>query len=172
MHGDTHQWISYHINSLRLHTLGQRKNGCHFPDDIFKWIFLNENVWILIKISLNFGPKGPINNIPALVQIMAWRRPGAKTLSEPMMVSLLMHICVILPQWVMIIIHNQRSCSTLVEHLAIIWTNVDNFTYCQNWNLKISFQWNFSQKAFFFILFKKIYLKCCLWNGNFFLIQA
>ena len=42
---------------------------------------------------------GPINNIPALVQIMAWRRPGDKPLSEPMMVSLLMHICITQPQW-------------------------------------------------------------------------
>ena len=58
-----------------------------FPDDIFKRIFLNENVWILIKISLKFVPKGLINNIPALVQIMAWRRPGDKPLFEPMMVS-------------------------------------------------------------------------------------
>ena len=41
-----------------------------------------------------------INNIPSLVQIMAWRRPGNKPLSEPMMVSLLTHICVIRPQWV------------------------------------------------------------------------
>ena len=46
---------------------------------------------ILIKISLKFVPKVPINNIPSLVQIMAWRRPGDKPLSEPMMVSLLMH---------------------------------------------------------------------------------
>ena len=45
-----------------------------------------------MKISLKFVPKGPINNIPALVQIMALRRPGDKSLSEPMMVSLLMHI--------------------------------------------------------------------------------
>ena len=29
--------------------------------------------------------KGPINNIPALVQIMAWRRTSEKPLSEPMM---------------------------------------------------------------------------------------
>ena len=42
-------------------------NGHHFPDDIFKWIFLNENVWISINISLKFVLKGPINNIPALV---------------------------------------------------------------------------------------------------------
>ena len=52
--------------------------------------FLNEDVLILIKISLNFVPKGPSNDIPALVQIMAWCRLGDKPLSEPMMVSLLM----------------------------------------------------------------------------------
>ena len=43
------------------------KEGRHFPDDIFKCIFLNENVLISIKISLKFVPKGQINNIPALV---------------------------------------------------------------------------------------------------------
>ena len=43
-------------------------------------------------------PKGLISNIPALVQIMAWRRPGVKPLSEPMMVNLLTHICVTRPQ--------------------------------------------------------------------------
>ena len=45
-------------------------------------------------------PKGPTNNILASVQIMAWRRPGDKPLSDPMMVSLLTHICVTLPHWV------------------------------------------------------------------------
>ena len=40
---------------------------------------------ISIKMSLKFIPKGPIDNIPSLVQIMAWRRPGDKPLSEPMM---------------------------------------------------------------------------------------
>ena len=39
-------------------------------------------------MSLKFFPKGPINNIPALVQIMAWRWPGDKPLSEPMMVKI------------------------------------------------------------------------------------
>ena len=51
-------------------------------------IFLYENVWIPIRISLKFVPKGPINIIPALVQIMAWCQPGDKPLSEPMMVRL------------------------------------------------------------------------------------
>ena len=83
-----------------LNTLRTRQNGRHFADDIFKCIFLNENVWIPIKISLKFVPKGPINNIPVLVRIMAWRRPGAKPLSETMMVRLPTHICVIRPQWV------------------------------------------------------------------------
>ena len=50
-----------------INTLRPRQNGRHFPDDIFKWIFLNENLSILIDISLKFVPNGPINNIPALV---------------------------------------------------------------------------------------------------------
>ena len=66
----------------------------------FEMDFFNENAWISIKISLKFVLKGPINNIPALVQIMAWRQSGDKPLSEPMMVSLMMHICVTRPQWV------------------------------------------------------------------------
>ena len=53
-----------------------------------------------IKISLKFVPKAAVNNIPELVQIMAWRRPGDKPLSEQMMLKLLTHICVIRPQWV------------------------------------------------------------------------
>ena len=83
-----------------LNTLRPRQNGRHFPGDIFKWIFLNENVWISIKIWLKFVPRVPISHIPALVQIMAWRQPGDKPLSEPMRVCLLMHICVTRPQWV------------------------------------------------------------------------
>ena len=43
-----------------------KKNGLHFPEDILNCIFFNENVWILIRISLKFVPRGPINNIPSL----------------------------------------------------------------------------------------------------------
>ena len=68
--------------------------------DIFKYVLLNENIRISIKIPLKIVPEGPINNIPALVQIMAWRRPGDKPLFEPMMVGLLTHICISPPQWV------------------------------------------------------------------------
>ena len=83
-----------------INTLRPRQNGRRFADDTFKRIFLNENVRISIKISLKFVPKGPINNIPALVQIMAWRRSGDKPLSEPVMVRLLTYICVTRLQWV------------------------------------------------------------------------
>ena len=84
----------------QINTLRPRQNERHFAYDIFKCIFLNENVWISIKISLKFVPKGLINNVPALVQIMAWRRPGDKPLSEAMMVNLPTHICDSRPQWV------------------------------------------------------------------------
>ena len=89
--------------------LRPRQNGHYFPDDIFKCISLNENVWISIKITLKFIPKGPINNILALVQIMTWRRPGDKPLSELILVSLLMHICVTRPQWVKLF-----SCTKII----------------------------------------------------------
>ena len=56
-----------------VNTLRPRQNGRHFADDTFRRIFLNENIGISIKISLKFVPKGPINNIPALVQVMTWR---------------------------------------------------------------------------------------------------
>ena len=39
------------------------QNGRHFPDAIFKCIFLNENIEIMIKFSLKFVCKAPIDNI-------------------------------------------------------------------------------------------------------------
>ena len=62
-------WVNY----KPLNTMRPRQNGRPFADDTFKRIFLNENIRISIKISLKFVPKGRINNIPALVQVMAWR---------------------------------------------------------------------------------------------------
>ena len=79
--------------SLFLNTLRPKK-WTPFRRRHFQVHFLEWNVWILIKISMKFVPKGPMNNIPALVQIMAWCRPGNKPLSELMMVSLTTHICV------------------------------------------------------------------------------
>ena len=88
-----------HVNQSRLWTLNQSNRA---PDTdkysvlggimytMTKWApssrrhlqmhFLKQNVWISIKIPLNFDPNGPMNNIPALAHIMAWRRPDDKPL--------------------------------------------------------------------------------------------
>ena len=85
---------------IKVNTLRLRQNGRHFAADIFKYNFVNENVWISLKISLKFVHKALINNIPGLIQMMAWCWPGDMPLSEPMMVSLLMNLCIAWPQWV------------------------------------------------------------------------
>ena len=64
------------------------QNGRHFTDDVFEYIVMNEKFDILNQLSLIFVPKGQINNIPALVQKMAWYRSGDKPLSEPMLTQL------------------------------------------------------------------------------------
>ena len=79
---------------------GREKVAAVSQTTLSKRISLNEIVRISIKVSLKFVPKGPFNNNPALVQIMAWRRSGNKPLSESMKVSLLTHICVTRPQWI------------------------------------------------------------------------
>ena len=61
------------------------QNGRQFADDIYKFIFLYENVTISIWTSLKFVPKGQTENKSASVQVMVWRRPGQKPLSEPML---------------------------------------------------------------------------------------
>ena len=61
------------------------KMAAILADDIFKCIFLNENDRIPIQISLKYVPRSPIDNKPALVQVMAWRRIGDKPFPEPMM---------------------------------------------------------------------------------------
>ena len=61
---------------LVINTLRPRWSRCHFADDSFRYIFLNENIWIFTKISLKFIAKSPINDIPALVQVMAWCWPA------------------------------------------------------------------------------------------------
>ena len=49
---------------------------------------MNEKLCILIRILLKFVPKGPMNNKPAMFQVMAWRWIGDKPLPEPMLAEL------------------------------------------------------------------------------------
>ena len=110
------------LRPIHVNTLRPRQNVRHFADHIFKCIFWNENVGIPIKISLKYVPKGPINNIPALVKIMAWRRSGDKPLSEPMMTGFPTLICVTRPQWVKAL--PQRPPPS-------VW---DPYNGCQHWS--------------------------------------
>ena len=129
-------------SETHLNTLRSRQNGRHFADDTFKYIFLNDNVIISAKISQKFVltltltltltvPKDPINDIPALVQIMAWRRPGDKPLSEPMMVRLPTHICVTRPQWVKLKSH--KFCLLITSDVCTVEISVITFMWidCQ-----------------------------------------
>ena len=138
----------------KINTLRPRQNGRHFTDDTVKCIFLNENVRISIKIFLKFVPKGPINNIPALVQIMPWHWSGDMLLSEPMMVNLLTHICII----------GSNNGLSPGQRQAIIWTNAGIL-------LLAPLGTNFSEiliKIYTFSVMK-IHLKCRLWNGGHFI---
>ena len=98
-HWDIYLSSGFHALELFINILRPRQNGRHFADDIFKCLFLNENIWIFLKISLKFVPKVRIINISALVQIMACRLVGAKPLSEPIMVSFVTRVCDTRPQW-------------------------------------------------------------------------
>ena len=71
-----------------INTLRPRQGRCHFTDNVFKYVFLNENFWISNKISLKYVPWGIIDNMAALVQVMAWYTASNKPLSEPVMLYL------------------------------------------------------------------------------------
>ena len=97
--------IDIHVITLTDHaalpkisnTLRPRQDGRHY--NIFKCIFLNENVWISIKIKLKYVLK--IHwSLFLRVKLTTFQLVGGKPLSEPMMVRLPTHLCVTQPQWV------------------------------------------------------------------------
>ena len=139
----TYFYFSWNIlSTTRVHSLRPRQNRRHFADDVFKCNLFDKNVWIAIKISLKFVPKGSINNIPALVQIMAWRRPSDKPLSEPMMVSLLTHICVTRPQWVNLCFIGKKVAVIPVPiqpaiSVIYLWDNLRLYGSCRKLLLNI-----------------------------------
>ena len=76
--------IYIQISQVSVNTLRPRQNVSHFAYDIIRCIFLNESLHILIRISQKLVPKGLIDNIPVLIQLMAWCQSGNKALSEAM----------------------------------------------------------------------------------------
>ena len=110
--------------------------------------FVDGNVWISIKMSLKIVRKVSINEIPTMVQLMAWRRLGGKPLSKPMMVSLLTHICVTRPPCVNV---STFFCSQETQAKNYeVWklSNAPKYLVCAHHsiryeNSKISFPFNF-----------------------------
>ena len=68
-HGSDWHW-------LFLNTLSAGQNGCHFADNIFKWIFFKDDICICIKVPLRFISEDSIEYKSALVQEMAWHQTG------------------------------------------------------------------------------------------------
>ena len=68
-----------------INTMSLKLSGCHFVDDNFKCILLNERFYILFQISMKFFPEGPIDNKSSLVQVKVWHQINDKPLLEPMM---------------------------------------------------------------------------------------
>ena len=141
----------------------QRFSGITYSMNVFRLAYLsaaicnfvNENVWISLKISLKFVLKLQIDNIPAVILIMAWARPGDKPLSEPMLYNLLTPICVTLPQWVM------------QKPLIIFLISVKDRNYNVLAMLEI---WPFCTKSLISIQFGgwshwRIYKECCAKSG-------
>ena len=136
---DQNEWIT--IIQSPTHLIWPSQN-CQHNADIFKCIFLNENIWISLKILLKFVPEVQINIIPTLVQIMDWHEPGDKPLSEPMMVSLLMHICITWPQWVKYVCHMYpfRYSTVTCKHVLPLWWRVIvcyRFKVLSAWSIKM-----------------------------------
>ena len=141
-HSVSHNPSTGRVHPFPFNTLRPRQNGRHFADDNFKHIFLNENARISIEISLKFVPKGPMNNIPALVQIMAWRRPGDKPLSGPMMDKLPTHICVTRPQWVNDIRVNLPNLYGESYIQFISFSYLQSLSWCEVFSMvSLTFSW-------------------------------
>ena len=118
-------------------------------------------MWIPINISLKFAALGPINDIPAMVQIMVWRRSGAKPLSESMMDSLMTHVCVTRPQWVNVTPYS--SVLKLVYRFTMLFTRM-----LYDWRLtiirphiQICYKWRKDPRFIYIYIYMCIYI--CIW---------
>ena len=109
-----------------------------FADDVFICIFLNDNCMNLAYI-FNGVPEVRFNNIPALVRIMAWRRPGDKPKPEPKMVSLLTRKCVNRPRYDKITFSTLLMFQNILQSKIIIFANNKSTVFsCKNYKIHIS----------------------------------
>ena len=117
--------------SAIFNTLRSKQNGRHFAGDISLFMFLYENCCIWIKMSLKIVTKILFNNMPALLQIIAWhqRRLAGLYLNQWWR-SLPMHLCVTWPQWVRILILSYYACTLyLTSYIADIYKTCVSLFY-------------------------------------------
>ena len=119
------RWVTIHV---QFNSSPPRQFGGKIADDIFKRIFVNENDWMSIKISLKFIHEGPIDNKSVLVQVMAWRRQATSHYLNQCWPSFLTHICGTRGRWVN---HGDAMPRKRFPHYlpfvrGIIWWTVDS----------------------------------------------
>ena len=127
------QHLSHHWNNcvsvIVINTLRPRQNGRHFPDDIFKWILLNENVWISIRLhwSLILGVQLAISQ--------HWFRQwlGADQATSHYLI-----------QWRLVCIHASLG---LNELYTSCWS-VHSFHFTQDWKIAL---WRALQRECIFL---------------------
>ena len=132
-HDGDEYMATYWFNNINSSPPGQ--NGYHFTDNLFKLIFVNENVRISIWISLKFVPKGPIDNKSALVKVMAWCWTGGEPLPDQYCPSSLTDICSTRGRWVKwrwiyahIFIHEYSEMKmNCYSHICVKQWNIDDF---------------------------------------------
>ena len=139
----THPCLYFNINSARTPLNWHQKFLCEYPyhilahwsrnktaamfaDDIFKCIFLNENLRNLIHLSLKFVPKCPIKNNPSLFQIMTWCRAGDKPYLNQWWSTSITHIRVTRPESV-------KLCFNLSQ-IQFYRINLDKSHYTCVWS--------------------------------------
>ena len=124
--------------------------------NVFSWIKIYE-LRLQFHWTLKSVPRGPIDNFPALFQIMVWCQLGNKPLSSTMMISLLTQICVTRPQWVNIATKalrlfagNIKSFHRTLMETHLPWTKWPPFrirhfqTHFLEWK-RLNFDWNFTE---------------------------
>ena len=132
-HEGDNQYVS---STWRVNTLMPRQYGRHIADNIFKCIFLNENIWIFIKIPLNIVPKGRINYIPALVQIMAWRWWGIIWTNDGLVYWCIIIICFTRPPGVKISLIKSNMVTRQITNLVTLSRHeIYPIWYIQHWLL-------------------------------------
>ena len=76
----TNPWSCDHTPANPLTLWGQNKMAANFTNDIFKCIAINANMWISVKVSLNFAPQDPIDNNLVLAHAVSWCQKDPKPL--------------------------------------------------------------------------------------------